>query len=185
MTYHELFKYIKERFINADVSGFKSDVSYQFNVRGEGEGAFYAEVKNKVLSIEPYEYYNRDVIFEADSKVLLDIADGKLDPTQAYLAGKLKFSGDTEKAMEFKKLLKTKTSVKEKKEKIEKAVSSAKETVKETAKETAEKVEKVVSDVKGSVKETVKETAEKVEKAVENKKTSVSSNRRGKKRNSK
>ncbi len=104
MTYHELFKYIKEKFIGVDVSGFASDVAYQFNVRGEGEGAFYAEIKNNVLSIEPYEYYDRNVIFECDSQVLIDIADGKLDPTKAAVSGKLKFEGDTQKAMEFKKL---------------------------------------------------------------------------------
>lgn len=104
MTYHELFKYIKEKFIGADVSGFKSDVAYQFNVRGEGEGAFYAEVKNNVLFIEPYEYYDRNVIFECDSQVLLDIADGKLDPEKAAICGKLKFEGDIQKALEFKKI---------------------------------------------------------------------------------
>lgn len=106
MTYHELFKYIKEKCINADVSNFTSDTSYQFNVRGEGEGAFYAEVKNNKLSVEPYEYYDRDVIFEADSKILIDIADRKLDPTEAILTGTLKFTGNHEKAMELSKLFK-------------------------------------------------------------------------------
>ena len=94
MTYHELFAYIREKFIDKDVSDFKSDAAYQFNVRGEGEGAFYVAVKNNVLSIEPYEYYDRDVIFELDSKVLIDIADGKIKPVSAFMTGKLKAHGD-------------------------------------------------------------------------------------------
>lgn len=106
MTYHELFAYIREKFIDKDVSDFKSDAAYQFNVRGEGEGAFYVSVKNNVLSIEPYEYYDRDVIFELDSKVLIDIADGKIKPVSAFMTGKLKFHGDKAKALEFEKLIK-------------------------------------------------------------------------------
>lgn len=104
MTYHELFRYIKEKLIDTDVSSFDYDVAYQFNVRGKGEGAFYAEIKNNVLSIEPYEYYDRNVIFECDSQILVDIADGKLDPTDAIISGTLRFEGDKSKAMEFKKI---------------------------------------------------------------------------------
>jgi len=112
MTYHELFAYIREKFIDKDVSGFKSDVAYQFNVRGEGEGAFYVAVKNNVLSIEPYEYYDRDVIFELDSKVLIDIADGKTKPVSAFMTGKLKAHGDKAKALEFEKILKAENKTK-------------------------------------------------------------------------
>ena len=35
----------------------------QFNVTGEAEGIFYAEVKEGKLYVEPYEYYDRDAIF--------------------------------------------------------------------------------------------------------------------------
>ncbi len=112
MTYHELFAYIREKFIDKDVSDFKSDAAYQFNVRGEGEGAFYVAVKNNVLSIEPYEYYDRDVIFEIDSNVLVDIADGKIKPVAALMSGKLKAHGNKIKALEFEKILKAENKTK-------------------------------------------------------------------------
>lgn len=112
MTYHELFAYIREKFIDKDVSDFKSDAAYQFNVRGEGEGAFYVAVKNNVLSIEPYEYYDRDVIFEIDSNVLIDIADGKIKPVAALMSGKLKTHGNKIKALEFEKILKAENKTK-------------------------------------------------------------------------
>ncbi len=50
MTYEEVFTQIKSIFMEADVSGEKEHVAFQFNVTGEGEGAFYAEVK-RVLSV--------------------------------------------------------------------------------------------------------------------------------------
>lgn len=145
MTYHELFAYIREKFIDKDVSDFKSDAAYQFNVRGEGEGAFYVAVKNNVLSIEPYEYYDRDVIFELDSKVLIDIADGKIKPVSAFMTGKLKAHGDKVKALEFEKILKaenkTKTAepvaiVEPEKEKETVAAAAVKTETKKTAAKT-------------------------------------------------
>ena len=57
MTYEEVFTQIKSIFMEADVSGEKEHVAFQFNVTGEGEGAFYAEVKEGTLCVEPYEYY--------------------------------------------------------------------------------------------------------------------------------
>lgn len=62
MTYEEVFTQIKSIFMEADVSGEKEHLAFQFNVTGEGEGAFYAEVKEGTLCVEPYEYYDRDAV---------------------------------------------------------------------------------------------------------------------------
>ena len=59
MTYEEVFTQIKSIFMEADVSGEKEHLAFQFNVTGEGEGAFYAEVKEGTLCVEPYEYYDK------------------------------------------------------------------------------------------------------------------------------
>ena len=48
MTYEELFQKVKDMFSKADVSGIKEHLAFQFNITGEGEGAFYAEVKDGV-----------------------------------------------------------------------------------------------------------------------------------------
>ena len=53
MTYEEVFTQIKSIFMEADVSGEKEHLAFQFNIAGEGEGAFYAEVKEGVLYVEP------------------------------------------------------------------------------------------------------------------------------------
>ena len=105
MTYEELFQKVKDMFPKADVSGIKEHLAFQFNITGEGEGAFYAEVKDGVLSIEPYEYYDRDAIFICSADTLLKIAAGKLDPVFAFTTGKLKVEGSLDKALELQKFL--------------------------------------------------------------------------------
>lgn len=106
MSYEELFQKVKKMFGNADVSSIEGHLAYQFNITGEGEGAFYAEVKDGSLYVEPYEYYDRDVIFTCNADVLLKIAGGKLDPVLAFTTGKLKIDGDVDKALKLKEFLK-------------------------------------------------------------------------------
>lgn len=99
MKYEELVAKIKEQFMKADVSQVNEHISYQFNIEGEAEGAFYAEISDGKLSIEPYEYYDRDVLFTTNAETLLEIAAGKLDAVDAFTKGRLKVEGDFDKAL--------------------------------------------------------------------------------------
>ena len=77
MTYAELFYEIKGKFMGADVSDIHEHLAYQFNIEDEeAGGSFYVEVKEGVLHVEPYEYYDRDARFICAPDVLLKIADG-------------------------------------------------------------------------------------------------------------
>jgi len=106
MTYEELVNRIRDIFMKADVSEIKEHLAYQFNVTGEAEGAFYAEVSDGKLSIEPYEYFDRDVLFTMTADTLLKIAKGELDAVFAFTTGKLKLDGSIEKALLLQKLTK-------------------------------------------------------------------------------
>ena len=105
MTYEQLLRTKKEIFIKYDVSKVSEHLAFQFNITGEGEGAFYAEVKDGVLYVEPYEYYDRDAIFICSADTLLKLASGKLDPIFAFTVGKLKVEGSLEKAMMLQKFI--------------------------------------------------------------------------------
>ncbi len=105
MTYEQLFRTIKEMFMKADVSKISEHLAFQFNITGEGEGAFYAEVKDGKLYVEPYEYYDRDAIFICSADTLIKLASGKLDPIFAFTVGKLKVEGSLEKAMMLQKFI--------------------------------------------------------------------------------
>ncbi len=105
MTYAEFFSKIRGEFMGADVSDIHEHLAYQFNITGEAEGIFYVEVKDGKLYVEPYEYFDRDVIFTSTAETLMKIADGKLDPVLAVTLQKLKVDGNIDKALKFKELI--------------------------------------------------------------------------------
>ena len=106
MTFQDYFAKFREIFMAADVAKLDGDIAFQINLTGEGAGTFYAEYKNGKLSVEPYDYRDRDAALTADSKDFLKIAEGKMDPIQAYFLGKLKVDGDVSKALALKNMVK-------------------------------------------------------------------------------
>lgn len=111
MTYEELVKLAKESYCSADASAVKEHVAIQFNIEGEASGIFYLEIKDGQVYVEPYEYYDRDVIVTTSAENLIKIADGSLGMEAAYFSGKIKAEGDLGKAL----LLKSLTAKKAKK----------------------------------------------------------------------
>lgn len=105
MTYADMFSKVKGMMMKADVSTVNEHLAYQFNITGEAEGIFYAEVKEGKLYVEPYEYYDRDAIFICSAETLFKINEGKLDPVLAVTLGKLKVEGNIDKALYLKKLI--------------------------------------------------------------------------------
>ena len=105
MTYADMFSKVKGMMMEADVSTVNEHLAYQFNVTGEAEGIFYAEVKEGKLYVEPYEYYDRDAIFTCSAGTLFKINEGKLDPVLAVTLGKLKVEGNIDKALYLKNLI--------------------------------------------------------------------------------
>ena len=96
MTYEQIFSKVKDAFIKANTKNFTDDFAFQFNITGEGEGIFYACFKGGELSVEPYDYKDRDVIFTADGATFIAIAEGKLEPITAINDGKLFVDGNFE-----------------------------------------------------------------------------------------
>ena len=105
MTYADMFAKVKGMLMGADVSDIHEHLAYQFNITGEAEGIFYAEVKDGQLYVEPYEYFDRDAMFTCKAETLRKIADGKLDPILAVTLQKLKVEGNIEKALKLKDIL--------------------------------------------------------------------------------
>lgn len=105
MTFEEMFQKVKEMFGKTDVSRIEEHLAYQFHITGEGAGDFYAEVRDGRLYVEPYEYFDRDVLFTCTAETLFKIASGKQDPVLAVTFGKLKIEGNIDKALKLKTLL--------------------------------------------------------------------------------
>lgn len=106
MTYEELIKKVKKAAAKADAGKVKEHIAFQFNVTGEAAGAFYLEISNGEIRVEPYEYYDRDVLVTSTADNIVKIMNGKLDPVLAFTLQKIKVDGDLTKALVLKDIIK-------------------------------------------------------------------------------
>jgi len=105
MTLQEMVNQLKEKAAAFDASGYSGFLAVQVTL-SDLEGPFYVEVKDGKLSIEPYEYHDRQanmIMTSADFKKMIN---KKLSPTLAFTTGRLKIEGDIGKATEMGKLFK-------------------------------------------------------------------------------
>lgn len=105
MKFEELLTKVRGIAQNADVSN-TDFLAVQVNITGKDSGVFYVEVKDHNISVEPYEYNDRNCAVTMNMTDFNKLIDGKLDPVVAFTIGKLKVDGDVGKALEFSKLLK-------------------------------------------------------------------------------
>jgi len=165
MKKEEVVQELRERFKEVDTSSINETIAIQVDLKDEDGGTLYLEVKDKVLSIEPYEYYDRNVILSVSSNDLLSIIDKKLDPVESASNGILNADGDLSKALEIFNLSKPKIEVKEIEEKVEakteeevkvevdaKKVVKPEEKVKPAAKSTSKTAAKAANKTKGKAK---------------------------------
>lgn len=109
MTYADFFYDIKGRFMGADVSDIHEHLAFEFDIEDEeAGGAFYVEVKEGQLYVEPYEFYDRDARFICAPDVLVKIAAGEMDPVWAFTTQKLKVEGNIDKALRLKEIIEAK-----------------------------------------------------------------------------
>ena len=132
MTYEEIVAYTKKKVAAANFKSYKGHLAAQVNITGEGEGAFYIELNDAAVAVEPYEYYDRDVILISNADVFVAILDGKKAAQDAVAAGELRLEGNVEKALELAEALKKKAPAK-------KATPAKKAEAKPVVAKTAEK----------------------------------------------
>lgn len=137
MTYEEIVAYAKKKIADVDISDHKGHLAVQVNITGEGEGAFYVELNDGAVAVEPYEYFDRDAILIASADVFKELVDGKKDAVGAYLTGKLKVEGSLDKAKEFGEILKNKKKKAVRKTTVKKAAAKAPKVDTKTAAKTA------------------------------------------------
>lgn len=92
-------------------------MAVQIDIIGESEGAFYIALKDGVLDVQPYEYYDHDVKLIATAENFLKIVDGSLNAVLAYTTSKLRVEGSLEKALELQKIIDTIKKAEKKKKK--------------------------------------------------------------------
>lgn len=128
MTYEELVAKLQTAYGEHDASKIKDHLAIQFNVRGEADGALYLEILDGKIYVEPYEYYDRDILVTISAENLIALAEGKLDVLDAYNNGLLTAEGDLGKALLLKDIVPKKKEEPKKTvaEKVTSTVSTAK-----------------------------------------------------------
>lgn len=106
MKFANILKKARATAAESDISGVDF-LAVQINIEGEENGVFYVEVKDGRISVEPYEYYDRQCAITISDTDFSKLMRGKLDAVKAYDDGRLRVEGDLDKALQFADLLKT------------------------------------------------------------------------------
>lgn len=101
MTYEEIVLKVREGIENGDARAIFEHIAMQVNIIGEGSGAFYIEVANRQVCVEPYDYYDRDGLITSDGETLIAIAEGRTCIMDAIADNKLWFDGNPDKLNSF------------------------------------------------------------------------------------
>jgi putative sterol carrier protein len=105
MTFDNVLTKVKEKTASFKGESFPGFLAVQITLTDLGK-VFYVEIKEGALSIEPYEYNDRQASLAVSSDNFAKIVAQKLDPVIAFTTGKLEVDGDAGKALELAKLFK-------------------------------------------------------------------------------
>ncbi len=154
MTYEELVSFVEKNLKKTEAKKIESHIAVEFDVYGEGEGAFYIEVKEGTISVEPYEYYDRDAKVFITAQEFVKIINNEKTPEESFEEGILMIEGNIDAAKELIKLIKApqkKAAAKKTASKKPAAKKTAAKTVKaekEIVEQTKKKDSKVAKDIK-------------------------------------
>ena len=104
MKFANILKRARTLAAEADISQVDF-LAVQINIEGEENGVFYVEVKDGRISVEPYEYYDRQCAITISDGDFSKLTRGKLDPVAAYDEGRIRVEGDLDKALKFTEIL--------------------------------------------------------------------------------
>jgi putative sterol carrier protein len=93
-----------ESLLNPEIVA-KVNAVYQFNVKGAEAGVWHCDLKNGSGKVGKGEAEKPDATLTMDSKNFHAMFTGKIKPASAFMTGKLKISGDLQKAMKLEKLM--------------------------------------------------------------------------------
>lgn len=102
MTITEAFEEMPKVFNPAAAVGMNK--TFQWNITGDEAGVWAFRIVNGQGELIPGGVEKPDITINVSDKDWLSIIEGKLDPMQAFMTGKVKISGDMMLAMKLQQL---------------------------------------------------------------------------------
>ncbi|MBQ7428221.1 MAG: SCP2 sterol-binding domain-containing protein [Butyrivibrio sp.] len=126
MTYENIVKSAEKAVKELEYKNVQEHIAVEVDVEGEGEGAFYIEFSEGTVKVEPYNYYDRDVLVRGNADAILNVLNGR--QSLADVKDEVIWEGNLSKAAMLKDILNSRKTEPEKK--AVKKASSKKKTVK-------------------------------------------------------
>ena len=104
LTISDLMSKMPGAFVPEKAQGL--DTVLQFTFSGNEPGQWYAEIKDGAVKVEKGAHPAPKMTLAADSEDYIALFTGKLHAMQAFMAGKLKLSGDLNLAMKMTQFFK-------------------------------------------------------------------------------
>ena len=102
MTINELFEAMPGALNSQAAAGMNK--TFQWNITGDQAGVWAFRINNGVGELIPGGVEKPDITITVSDKDWLDITEGKLDPTTAFMTGRVKIAGDMMLAMRLQQL---------------------------------------------------------------------------------
>lgn len=102
MTVLEAMQGMTARFNPARARGVNATV--QIKAAGEGGGTYLVTIKDGTVNLSEVADANPNVTVDVAAQDWVDILSGELDPTTAFMAGKLRISGDLGVMLRFQQI---------------------------------------------------------------------------------
>lgn len=96
MTYEKIVAMMQTYYANADTTKFSGHYAVQVNVIGEGEGAFYIEIADGKVNVQPYDYIDRNACLNVTVDTLKAIVNGNMNYSRAIQENHMAVEGDSQ-----------------------------------------------------------------------------------------
>ncbi len=93
----ELEQKLQSAFVPERAAGV--DARVQLHLTGENSGDWYVNIQDQKVGLQAGAAENPNLTVSMDYQDALDLYQGRLDPTRAFMMGKIRLSGDTGLAM--------------------------------------------------------------------------------------